>query len=80
MGLLACSLLNFDRLVYVIFGMLGDRTWDQLSSSLCLSISDGGLDDWLSAFQSIECLLLLERIPLELFHSWLSYVAPYGNH
>lgn len=26
----------------VLFGVLGDRTWDQLSSALCLSISDGG--------------------------------------
>lgn len=65
---------------FCAFGVLGDRTWDQLSSALCLSISDGGLAVWLSATQSIECLLPLEFIPLELLHSWLGYVAPYGNH
>lgn len=74
--LLARNLLNSDGLVSVLFGVLGD----QLSSALCLSISDGGLGEWLSATRSIECLLPLELIPLEVLHSWLSYVAPYGNH
>lgn len=72
MGLLARSLLSSDGLVSVLFGLLGD----QLSSALCLSISGGGLGDWLSATQSIP----LELIPLEQLHSWLSCVAPYGNH
>jgi len=31
---------NFARVVYVLFGMLGNWTKDQLSSVLCLSISD----------------------------------------
>lgn len=58
MGLLAHNLLNSDGLVSVLFGVLGDRTWEQLSSALCLSISDGGLGDcWLCATLSIECLL-----------------------
>lgn len=80
MGLLAHNLLDFDGLAPVLFGVLGDRTWGQMSSALCLSIRDGGLGVWLSATQSIECLLPLEWIPLELLHSWLGSVAPYGNH
>lgn len=78
MGLLAPSLLNFDGfcafwcawrqdLRPVVFCFMFEHQWWRVG-------------DWLSAIQSTECLLPLELIPLELLHSWLSYVAPYGNH